>query len=207
MPSVPAAQTLSHGHEKHRSTVDTGRSQRTARLAHICRLCILLNPDRQKTLRRRTLRSRFETDGLCTGCYDNRPLSVSVPMGEFPPEQKCNKAPYASGFARQHSNVYPHLRRQVARRQHPRYPASRTWSFLHHGSKLSGFRQIAHTLTVYCILCDTRKIKFQMPTIVFTSGGSHNRSYIRPNHTACRILFRKRLSGQTAPYQISRCQD
>src|SRR5271169_593179 len=31
----------------------------------------------------------------------------SVPVGKLPADQRCNKASYASGFARQHSNVYP----------------------------------------------------------------------------------------------------
>lgn len=78
MPSLPTAQTLSHGHEKRRISFDTRRGQRTKRLAHICRFCIFLNPDCRKALQQRTLRSRPETGGLCSGCHDNRPLPLSV---------------------------------------------------------------------------------------------------------------------------------
>jgi len=207
MSSSPAAQTIPHGHEKRRSKVDTCRGQRTAKLAYICRLCIFLNPDCQKTLQRRTFRRRLETDGLCSGCYDNRPLPLSVSLGKLQADQECNKTSYTPGFARQHPNVYPHLRRQVARGQHLRYPASRNWSFLHYGSRLSGFCQIACALLDASIFCDTRKIKFQMPAIVFSSSGSNNRSYIRPNHSAYWILSSKILSGQTTPSKISRCQN
>lgn len=48
--SLPTAQTLLHGHEKHRISLDTCRGQRIKRLAHICRLCIFLNPDCKKAL-------------------------------------------------------------------------------------------------------------------------------------------------------------
>ena len=205
--SSPAAQTVSHGNEKHRGAFDSCRGQRTASLAHIFRLCIFLNPYRQKTLQRRTFRRRFETDGLCSGCYDNRPLPLSVSLGKLSTDQECNKTSYAPGFTRQHTNVYPHLRRQVARGQHLRYPASRTRSILHHGSRLSGFCQIACALLDASIFCDTRKIKFQMPAIVFSSSGSNNRSYIRPNNTAYWILSSKILSGQTTPSKISRCKN
>jgi len=207
MSPIPTTQTLSHGHGKYRITFDTCRGQRTARLAHICRLCILVNTDCQKTLQRRTFWNRSETDGLCSGCYNNRPMPFSVPLSELSAEQKRNKASYASGFTRQHSNIYSYLRRQAARRQPLRCSANRTGRFLHYGSRLSGFLQTALALASYGVLCDPRKIKSQMPAIVFASGESNNRSHMRSNSPAYRLLFGKRLSGQTATRQVSRYRD
>lgn len=207
MSPLPAAQTLSHGHEKHRIPLDSCRGQRTKRLAHICRLRLFSNPDCQKTIQQRTLRSRSETDSLCSGCYDNRPLPLHVSVGKLPKKQERSKASYSSGFARQHCSVYSYLRRQTTRCKRLRSSACRSRGLPYHGSRLSGFFQAALALTNSGILCNSLKIKFQVPAIIFSHGRSNNRSHMRSNHPACWILFCKSLSRQTPANQISRCRD
>src|SRR5215471_12460145 len=61
-------------------------------------------------------------------------------MGEVPPTQSRGEGSHAAGSARQHPRVYPHYRRQSARREDSRRDPSRSRRVLRYGSRLHRFR-------------------------------------------------------------------
>jgi hypothetical protein len=68
----------------------------------------------------------------------NAPVPVAVSMGALSLHQGGEDA-HAARSARQHPELHPHFRRQVARRSRPRSAAARSGRHLCHGSRLRRF--------------------------------------------------------------------
>ena len=83
---------------------------------------------------------RSGAEPVCSGFDHHRSVPVAVSVGEVPPAQSRRQDAHAAGPARQHSHVYPHYRRQGARREHPRRDHAGGRGLLRHGSRLHRFR-------------------------------------------------------------------
>jgi len=163
MSSSTTTETVSHGHSGHGGPIKSCRCQRDKRLAHICRSCPFIDHNCSKALQQRTIRCRFTANSICTGCNNNRPVFIDVPLGHFPTDQGSNQTAYPAGLAGQYPYVDQHLRWKSARCEHPRRPSHRARRFLYNGSWLSGLCKASHYLSDSGVLCDQNKVQFQMP--------------------------------------------
>ena len=125
VPSFAARQILPHGIPQPRGTLDAGRRQRVARLAHLRGLCRGIDRHRAAVICPRPDRRRFGSQSVRAGLDHHRPLPLAGSVGAVPPTQSRCQDAHAAGPARQHPHVYPHYRRQSARRQHPRRNSAR----------------------------------------------------------------------------------
>lgn len=202
--SCTTKEVVPHGHSWHHSTIKPGRCQRASGVAYICRPCPCINHHSTKTLQQRTIRDRSAANAICSGRHYNRSMSLDVPVGYLSPDKSSHQIAYASGFARQHSHVHLYLRRSHARCEHSRCTPYRAGGVLYNGSRISGLCQTPFHITSSRLLCDSGKIQFQMSKNLFSSYRPFNRSSVRPDHHANRILFAQRLPKQTTTRQILR---
>jgi len=207
MSSSTTTETIPYGHSRHRSPIKSCRRQRTERLAHICRPCPFINNHCSNALQQRTIRYRFATNSIRTGCNYYRPVFIHVSLGYFPADQGSNQTAYSAGSAGQYPHIYQHHRWESTRCEHSRRASHRTRRFLHNGSWISGLRQTSHYLASSRVLRNQNKIQFQMPQNLFSSCRSFNWSPVRSNNNAYRILFTQGLSQQAATHQILRLQN
>ena len=140
------------------------------------------------------------------GCYHDRFMFVSVSLGAFSPEQSRGQITYATGFMRQHSDIYPNHRRKSSRYQYPGYPHSRSRILLHHGPRLSGFCSSLHAASREGILHRARQVQYPAAKTLFTPGRQNNRLALRSDNRFDDLPIRQRLSGKTSPDQILRCR-
>ena len=77
----------------------------------------------RQLLCRRFIRYRVRTNHLRTGFNDDRPLSVSLPMGNVPQTQGSGEVTHASRPERQHFNHRFYYQRESSRSQYPRQAA------------------------------------------------------------------------------------
>src|SRR6266481_424051 len=82
------------------------------------------------------------------GLDHHRSLPIAFSLGPVSPTQSRREDAHTARPARQYPHVYPHHRRQSARRQHPRRDRSLSRRVLCHGSRLYRFRSplLLHTL-------------------------------------------------------------
>ena len=202
VPSLSKQKTLPYGHSWQCSQIYSCRSQRNPRLAYLCGISSTSYCNSQKTLQHRHLSWRFVGNCLRSGFNNNRPLPICISLGLFSQNEKCYQASHTTGFKRQYSHVYPYFRRQTSRCQCSRYPALGGWSFLHYGSRISGFQ------TTFCfqqnsyIFCNSSKNQYQIQTIVFSAGGQIHRPDLRSNNCANRPQKQKRVSRETPARQV-----
>ena len=110
--SVPAfarRQALPHGIPLPGGALHTGRRQRVARLADLCRFRPGLDSHRAALVRPRSDRPGSRSKSLRSGLDHHRPVPLAVPLGQVPPAQGCREDAHAVGPARQHPHVYPAL--------------------------------------------------------------------------------------------------
>ena len=137
--ACPETQGLPHGYSWQCVTRDFGVCERNPELAYLCRLGYVPDRNRQKTLSKGKISRRPERDRVCLRFNHHRPLSLPLPVGEIPATQWSHQTPHPPGSARQHPDVYPHIRRQVARRQYSRHIASGGSGVLRDGPGVRGF--------------------------------------------------------------------
>ena len=172
--------------------------QSDQRLADLCRL--RSNPHRksQKTLRRRFLRHRTGSSGLCLGFDHHRPLSGPFPLGRVPETQRGGKTPYPSGSAWEHSFRGHHHHGKSPRCQYPRPIDHRGGGHLYHGSRLSRFCPPLQDPPGVGILCHPDKNKLQPNTPLLPARRQIHR---RPMRSDCRpqgITMRKRITRKNS---------
>src|SRR5271156_3711417 len=117
LPAFGQWQTLPQGVPRQGGTLDVGRCERITRLAHLRRLCAGLDRPRSPALCERSPRYRFGPELVCVGLHDHRPVPVLVSMGEIPKVQSSGQDAHLVRPAWQYPHVYPHYRRQSARRE------------------------------------------------------------------------------------------
>ena len=192
-----AVETVSHGHSRHHRTINAGLCQRDSRLAYLRRLCSGADPYRANALCQRRLGRRTGQYGVRSGFNDRRSVPVPFPVGQVSQTQSGGKNAHTVRLARQHSHIYTHFRRPIARCEHSRRDRRRGGFVLHHGSRLSRLCSTLQTWPVPSILCNASKKQLPFSTHVFPSGGQIDRSYVRPDDTAVGFLCGQGLPRQT----------
>lgn len=138
---IPEQEALPYGHTWQGITKHLSRGKRNPRLAYLCRLRPLPDRYRPEALYRRADRSRSGSDGICAGCHDHRSLLIHVSLGQLPTKQGCCQTSHATGPARPHSDLHPHLRREAPRGQCVGHCTFGSGRFLCHGPWIHRFSQ------------------------------------------------------------------
>ena len=133
-------QAVPLGHSESSVAQHAGRCQRSARLAHLRRLCAISDPYCPAFVCGRTVWGGSERDGLRPGCQRHRLVPVGVFLGAVSLGESGHQAAYAFGPARQYPFVPAYQRRQTARRECSGPVAARARSLLHHGPGLYRLR-------------------------------------------------------------------
>jgi hypothetical protein len=106
---VPGGAAVSHGLSRTSGTIDLGRCQRVARLAHPGRLRRAADLSGPCAVCPRGLGARPVECGLCAGFDDHRPVPGAVSVGEFPRHQGGGEDAYIARLEGQYSQLSPYL--------------------------------------------------------------------------------------------------
>jgi len=182
----------------------TSSCQPSQRLENLCRLCTDSHWPSSSSLRQRFLRSRIESNRLCSGLYHDRSVPFAFPMGPVPsPQGRCEIA-HPVGSTGKYPFYCHYHSRQGSRRQHPRPVELQTRSLLHHRSWLSGFRSPLCYPSSIGLLRHPNQKQFQVQAPLLSAHRQIHRGPMRSNHCARRILFPQGLSRQTPTYSLFR---
>ena len=121
LPLGPRIETLSHGLPPAGPALDAGRCQRKARLAYPCGVGPVAHHPGEDAVRRRRTGVGPDQYRLRPGLDDHRSVPVGLSVGALPHHQGGGEDAHAARPAGQHSEFYPHLGWQAARRSCPRY--------------------------------------------------------------------------------------
>ena len=135
LPLGPRIETLSHGLPPAGPALDAGRCQRKARLAYPCGVGPAAHHPGEDAVRRRRTGVGPDQYRLRPGLDDHRSVPV-LSVGALPHHQGGGEDAHAARPAGQHSEFYPHLGWQAARRSCPRYALAGSRSHLRRGSWL-----------------------------------------------------------------------
>ena len=116
--------------------LDAGRCQRKARLAYPCGVGPAAHHPGEDAVRRRRTGVGPDQYRLRPGLDDHRSVPVGLSVGALPHHQGGGEDAHAARPAGQHSEFYPHLGWQAARRSCPRYALAGSRSHLRRGSWL-----------------------------------------------------------------------
>ena len=136
LPLGPRIETLSHGLPPAGPALDAGRCQRKARLAYQCGVGPAAHDPGEDAVRRRRTGVGPDQYRLRPGLDDHRSVPVGLSVGALPHHQGGGEDAHAARPAGQHSEFYPHLGWQAARRSCPRYALAGSRSHLRRGSWL-----------------------------------------------------------------------
>ena len=134
LPLGPRIETLSHGLPPAGPALDAGRCQRKARLAYPCGVGPAAHHPGEDAVRRRRTGVGPDQYRLRPGLDDHRSVPVGLSVGALPHHQGGGEDAHAARPAGQHSEFYPHLGWQAARRSCPRYALAGSRSHLRRGS-------------------------------------------------------------------------
>jgi len=202
MSARDANQTLSHGNSQQNFKVDTGRCERKQRLANIRQLCPGVDSYCQRTLHRRRVRGRVRSNSLCARFDNDRPMSVTIPMGKVSQTQSRSKTSYSFGLTRQYSHVYTHYRGSNARCQYPRRHYSRSRSILYHGSRLPRLWPSLYIPSMPGIFYNAGKRKLSISPMVFSPNRQIDWPEMRSDNCVDQLLSGERLSRKTSAYSL-----
>src|SRR3989338_2550170 len=206
LPTIHADKTLSHGYSWSSVTQHSCECEQSTGLAYLCRLCASINSYCQRFVSQRTTGHRTRRDGLRAGCDSYRFMPISIPMGIFSKEQRCNQTSYASGSARQHPIIYRDHRRESLRSQYSGYDYSRSRFILHNGSRLSRLQKTLCFASNTSILCNQSKAQSSVPSDLFTADQKINRLTLRSNDSLNRAEIIPTLSRSNSFDKILRCR-
>ena len=108
LPGGGGRQAVPHGLPQPGGTLDAGRCQRIARLAHLRRLCADSDCDCAPALCSRCHGRRFGRELVCLGFDDHRFVLGAVSVGPIPAAQGGGQNAHAAGSARQYSGLRSH---------------------------------------------------------------------------------------------------
>ena len=200
-------QTLCDGIASQHSSLDVGRCQRVARLAHLVGRGRVADSSGTQALQRYGFgRIGSEEHSLRAGCDDNRSVFESVRLGSVSQSQGSRQAAYALGSARRNPSVYPHQRRKDARSQCAGLHANRSWSVLRDGSGLLGFHSTLWLASSRRVLCNESQSQHERSTNLFQARRSNDRSRLRSNGIAQRVLRHATLPRELEAHTIQRCR-
>ena len=199
-------------HSIHRSTLadanesrDAGRCQRVARLAHLVGRGRAPDSSGTQALQRYRLgRIGSEEHGLRVGRDHDRSVFESVRLGSVSQSQGGRQAAHAVGPAGRNPSVYPHQRRQDARSQCAGLHANRSWSVLRDGSGLLGFHSTLWLASSRRVLCNESQSQHERSTNLFQARRSVDRSRLRSNGIAQRVLRHATLPRELEAHTIQR---
>ena len=125
---------------------------------------------------------------LRPGLDDHRSVPVGLSVGALPHHQGGGEDAHAARPAGQHSEFYPHLGWQAARRSCPRYALAGSRSHLRRGSWL---RRLCPPLCVAPsrgLLRHACQVEHRCSSRLFGADGSLDQHHLRPDHLPGRLL-------------------
>ena len=182
LPLGPRIETLSHGLPPAGPALDAGRCQRKARLAYPCGVGPAAHHPGEDAVRRRRTGVGPDQYRLRPGLDDHRSVPVGLSVGALPHHQGGGEDAHAARPAGQHSEFYPHLGWQAARRSCPRYALAGSRSHLRRGSWL---RRLCPPLCVAPsrgLLRHACQVEHRCSSRLFGADGSLDRHHLRPDH-------------------------
>ena len=168
-------QAVPHGISRADTTLDAGRCQRIARLAHLCRLRCSPDHPGESALRPRGLGAGIVEHGVCPRFDDHRSLFVGVSVGALSNHQGGSQDAHLARLAWQHPQFHPCLRRQVAQCACTGFADAGSWRDLRHGSGLCRLRSPASLASGGCFLRHARQVESQGASGVLGPNGSRYR--------------------------------
>ena len=204
--TISKKETVSHGHTWKSFKINSSRSQRKTRLAHICRVCPASHSHCSQALQRRYFSRRSRRNCLRSGLNNHRPLSFSVSLGTLPKEQSRRQAPYTAGSKGQYSYIHLHFGRQAARCQRPRSSKLGNRCILRNGPRLSGLRKAFCLQPGSCFFRYPGQIQYAIQKALFISSRKSDWASMRSSCHSYRGLYKQTLSRYSAPGKIQRCR-
>ena len=168
--TFPEQKAVSHGNSWKSFKINSCRSQRKTRLAHICRIRPKPYRHSQRIIQRRLVSRRPERDSVCSGLNHYRFMPVGVSLGTFSKEKSCRQTPYSIGSKGQHSHIHLHFGRKTTRCQRPRSSRFGSRLILRYGSRLSGFQKTIYFQPDPCIFRYPGQSKHEIPKALFISS-------------------------------------
>ena len=162
-------------------TLDAGRRQRIAQLAHLVGPCRSVDPPCPQAVRQRFAGCRVGQHGLRSGLQHRRSVPESVRLGAVPLHQGRHQAAHAAGPAWGHPCLHPHQRRQDGRRERAGHAELRGRRVLRHGSGVPGLHQAASAASIRRILRDPSQAWHECASRLLQSRGPQHRLDLRPN--------------------------
>ena len=107
LPVGPRVETLSHGFSRAGPTIDSGRRQRDARLAHLRGVRSPSDCPSEEALCQRKPGYGADQHGLCSGFHDHRSVPVAVSMGALSLHQGGGEDPHCSICAATSPFIHP----------------------------------------------------------------------------------------------------
>ena len=202
LPLGPRIETLSHGLPPAGPALDAGRCQRKARLAYPCGVGPAAHHPGEDAVRRRRTGVGPDQYRLRPGLDDHRSVPVGLSVGALPHHQGGGEDAHAARPAGQHSEFYPHLGWQAARRSCPRYALAGSRSHLRRGSWL---RRLCPPLCVAPsrgLLRHACQVEHRCSSRLFGADGLLDRHHLRPDHLPGRLLHPSGLPRTSAAHPL-----
>src|SRR5512146_1031365 len=181
-----AIEALPHGLSRPHLARDAGRRQREPRLANLPRLRTGTDPNRSRTLSRRTSGNRFRRHCLCLRLHHHRSVSDPVPLGTVSQTQECRQAAHVARCARLHSDQCLCDRSANPRCQSARRAHLRAGSVLPAGPWLHRFRAALYIGPSCRLLRHPRQTKHSVLPSLLSSHRPILGSPLGSNHRADR---------------------
>ena len=200
--SVHASKLYHMGFRQPVRRSDAGRCQRKARLAYPCGVGPAAHHPGEDAVRRRRTGVGPDQYRLRPGLDDHRSVPVGLSVGALPHHQGGGEDAHAARPAGQHSEFYPHLGWQAARRSCPRYALAGSRSHLRRGSWL---RRLCPPLCVAPsrgLLRHACQVEHRCSSRLFGADGSLDRHHLRPDHLPGRLLHPSGLPRTSAAHPL-----
>ena len=121
---------------------------------------------------------------------DSTTIDLCLAVFPWPPvphDQGGGEDAHTARSARQHPDLHPHFRRQVARRQCARRSGAGSRGDLRHGSWLPGLRATSYDASGGRLLCYSRQVEHAVAPCLFGGDRPNDRHPLRPNRCAGRF--------------------
>lgn len=189
-----AAETLSLRYSRRCITNHSCQSKRESRLENIRRFRTDSDKQSSNTLCQRRLWHPVRPRGLCSGFINHRSMFVAVSMGKISQAQSGCQDTYPDGLKRLYTHVYLHYRRKSPRCQYPRRSGFVAGRHLCHGSRLSRLRSSFYVYPKPFNFCYKSQNQFRLSSSLLSPSRQVNRSSMRSDNHAQRLLCLAGLS-------------